>query len=246
MGLFSDYLEECRERDWDPLLLQPGMFFYPIQQQTKALHSNIPQKNTKHRSKTSRSKSAAKRMSPGTDTTKKILLTQASELESLKSVNLLAEKNLLALVNSQQFKSKLAQDKLDRLLNNLKESYRMICDRLGEIYREVGDFNVTIRAQSEDAVKVDLFRLLMDSFIYSLRNPNGAPFDTSSLRKVVADMATMIRFFQGQTLEKQDKKVVYHFLVGQCGISQSHHQCQNCGRFLLDDIPYCLNCYERN
>ena len=86
----------------------------------------------------------------------------------------------------------------------------------------------------------------MYSFVYSIKNSDNAPFDTSSFRKVVADMASVVRYFQDDIIVRQDKKIVYDFLQNQLGIVKSHHQCQNCGELLLKNIPYCLNCYERN
>ena len=245
LGLISDYLEECRERDWDPLLLQPGLFFYSSTHQPEIKYSKTQKKKAKHQTRTLYPKIPEKGKLSKADT-KKELLRQVTELESMKHSYLLAEKNLLALLNSCEFQSKLAEDKLNRLLNNLKESYWIVCDLIARIYKTIGNANVFISFQSEDIIKDVLFDLIMDSFIYSLRKSDNAPFDTSALRKIIADMAAIIRYFQSSISEQQDKKIVYHFLLNQRGILQSQYQCQNCGRLLLQEIPYCLNCYERN
>ena len=235
MGLFSDILEECRNQavDYDPCLFPTGMLFYPTerQQKLKNILSEYHTENSRHRN---------------SEELKRKLLEQAEMLETMKCTYILSEKMLLGLVNSQKFKSDLTQSKLGRLKDDLQKSYKTVCDAIQEIHRELGRIDVKIEAPSESAVKEDVFNLIMYSFVYSIKNSDNAPFDTSSFRQVVADMASVVRYFQDDIIVRQDKKIVYDFLQNQLGIVKSHHQCQNCGELLLKNIPYCLNCYERN
>lgn len=235
MGLFSDILEECRNRavDYDPCLFPRGMLFYPVarQQKVKTIlaehHTKSPQNNNN-------------------EAWRKNLIEQAQALEGMKCTYLLSEKILLGLLNSEKFKSDLTVTKLSRLQMDLRKSYKTVCDTISEIHRELGRFDVQAELPDECTVKDELFDLVMCSFVYSIRNSNDVPFDTSSFRKIVSDMAHIIRYFQPEIIGSQDKKVVCDFLENQLGIAKSHHQCQNCRKFLLKNIPYCLNCYERN
>lgn len=235
MGLFSDILEECRNRavDYDPCLFPRGMLFYPVahRQNVKTILAEYHTESIRHNNN---------------ETLRKKLIEQAQALESMKCTYLLSEKILLGLLNSERFKSDLTITKLNRLQRDLQKSYKTICDTISEIHREIGKFDTQIESPDECAVKNELFDLVVHSFVYSIKNSDHAPFDTSSFRKIVSDMAHIIRHFQREITEPQDKKVVYDFLENQLGVAKSHHQCQNCGKFLLKNIPYCLNCYERN
>ena len=235
MGLFSDILEECRNQavDYDPCLFPTGMLFYPTErrQKVKNILAEYHTESFLHNNN---------------EALRKKLIEQAQALENMKCTYLLSEKILLGLLNSEKFKSDLTTSKLRRLQQDLQKSYKTVCDTISEIHQELGQFDVRIDAPDECEVKDKLFDLVMRSFVYSIRNSDNAPFDTSSFRKIVSDMAYIIRYFQKEITELQDKKVVCDFLENQLGIVKSHHQCQNCGKQLLKNIPYCLNCYERN
>lgn len=235
MGLFSDILEECRNQavDYDPCLFPTGMLFYPVerQQKVKTILAEYHTESVRHNNN---------------EALRKKLIEQAQALENMKCTYLLSEKILLALLHSEKFKSDLTVTKLSRLHRDLQKSYKNVCDIIAEIHREIGKFDTQVESPDECAVKDELFDLAMRSFVYSIRNSDNAPFDTSSFRKIVSDMAHIIRYFQKEITELQDKKVVYDFLENQLGVAKSHHQCQNCGKLLLKNIPYCLNCYERN
>ena len=235
MGLFSDILEECRNQavDYDPCLFPTGMLFSPVerQQKVKTILAEYHTESVQHNNN---------------EALRKKLIEQAQALESMKCTYLLSEKILLGLLNSEKFKSDLTVTKLSRLQRDLQKSYKTVCDTISEIHREIGKFDTQVESPDERTVKDELFDLIMHSFMYSIRNSDNAPFDTSSFRKIVSDMAHVIRHFQRELMEPQDKKVVYDFLENQLGVTKSYHQCQNCGKPLLKNIPYCLNCYERN
>ena len=58
MGLIADTLEKCREGDWDPLLLPPGMLISPTYQKPEASHPKL-------RLESFHSRSAAKKKTVG-------------------------------------------------------------------------------------------------------------------------------------------------------------------------------------
>lgn len=201
MGLFSDILEECRDQaiDYDPCLFPTGMLFYPVerQQKLKNILSEYHAENSRHHN---------------SEELKRKLLEQATMLETMKCTYILSEKILLGLVNSQKFKSDLTQSKLGHLKDDLQKSYKTVCDAIQEIHKELGKFDVKIEAPSESTVKEDVFNLIMYSFVYSIKNSDNAPFDTSAFRKVVADMASIIRYFRSEIIVQPDKNIVYDFL----------------------------------
>lgn len=235
MGLLSDILEECRDQaiDYDPCLFPTGMLFYPVDQQKKIkdILAEYHAESDRH---------------INNNALKAELLKRAETLESLKCTYLLSEKILLSLSRSKNFKSDLTVTKLLQLRNGLRRSYTAVCDTIHEIHQEIGEFEIRIEAPDCNALKDDLFKLLMLSFVYSLKNSDNAPFDTSSFRKLVSDMAGIICHFQSEVTTEQDKMLVANFLEKQLGLKKSHHKCRNCGNSLLNDLPYCLNCYERN
>lgn len=234
MGLFSDILEECRDRaiDYDPCLFPTGFLFYPSSKQRE-----FRQTISEYRAEINRDDSKQIRRK---------LREQATLLENLKHNYLISEKILIDLQKSCQFRSELTKGKLQQVENDLRRSYRTVCGIIQEIHDEIGAFEVQISLIQEDAISAELFELILCSFIYSIKNVQNAPFDTSAFRKVVSDMASIIRYFQKGVPDGADKNIVSDYLKKNFNISQAHICCQNCGKTLLKEIPYCLNCYERN
>ena len=87
---------------------------------------------------------------------------------------------------------------------------------------------------------------ILGSSIGAYLQDSSVVLDTSEFRKVTCDFAEIIRCFEQEQYNQPDKKVVRYHLERDFQMKNSHFKCMNCGEPLLEDIPYCLNCYERN
>lgn len=236
MGLFSDYLEELRSRsavgDLDPCMIISSNIrnkfksYYEIRR-TLEDYSNNKVYEEKCR-------------------LKKSLIEQSSELEAIKIGYLLGEKIVLSIWNRGNLRSDLMIDTVQLLLSELQKSYHAICDLRLEINKRLGETAaVQFEVPSEKAIRKNMLNLIGSSIVSYLKD-DSVILDTSTFRKVVFDFAEIIRCFKREQYNQPDKKVVHYHLEKEFHLNLGQHRCGNCGSVLLKDIPYCLNCYERN
>ena len=120
--------------------------------------------------------------------------------------------------------------------NDLRQK---INEKLGEI------IVVQFEPPMETDIRKNMLRMIGSSITAYLQDPSVI-MDTSEFRKIVSDFAEIIRCFEQEQYNQPDKKVVRYHLEREFNMKNSHVQCVNCGTLMLEDIPYCLNCYERN
>lgn len=236
MGLISDYLEQCRDRsnagDLDPCMIIGGSFRGKLSSYHEIYHTLTAYSNSNN-------------------TEQKQLLRQqlaerSSELETIKSGYLLGEKVVLSVWNPGKLQSSLILDTVKLLLAELRKSYQSICDLRQKINHQLGE---TMLIQFEPPLEADIRKNMMkmigSSIVAYLQEPSMI-LDTSEFRKVVYDFAEIIRCFEQEQYNQSEKKIVRYHLEKDFKIINGHLKCVNCGNHLLEDIPYCLNCYERN
>ena len=236
MGLVSDYLEQCRDRsrtgDLDPCMIIGNTF-----------RSKFISYHEINRTLTEYSKSSNEEQ-------KKILRQQlnkrSSELETIKSGYLLGEKIVLSVWNSGKLQSILIIDTVKLLLEELRKSYQAICALRQKINHQLGE---TLVVQFEPPVETDIrnniMKMIGSSISTYLQDPSLI-LDTSEFRKVICDFAEILRCFEQEQYNQPDKKIVRYYLEKNFNMKNSQFKCANCGTLLLENIPYCLNCYERN
>lgn len=236
MGLISDYLEQCRDRsragDLDPCMIIGGDF-----------RSKFSSYHEIHRALAAYSNSSD-------ETQKKLLRHQlaerSSQLETIKSGYLLGEKIVLEVWNSGKLQSTLIKDTVKLLLTELRNSYQAICDLRQKINKQLGEtIEVQFQAPLETDIRKNMLMMIGSSIVAYLRD-SSVKLNTSDFRKVVCDFAEIIRCFEHEQYNQPEKKIVMYHLEKDFNMKNSHFKCANCGTLLLEDMPYCLNCYERN
>ncbi|HAU84315.1 MAG TPA: hypothetical protein DCW90_02025 [Lachnospiraceae bacterium] len=236
MGLFSDYLEECRDRvkigGLDPCMIISGCF----EKQVSSYQSIYRKFRTYSNSDDDKKKQLIYQQ----------LVKQSSELETIKSGYLLGEKIVLRIWNSRKLQSSLITDTVKLLLSELRTSYYAICDLCQDINRQLNKkVPLQFNPPSESEVRENLMRMLGSSIVAYLQDASVI-LDISEFRKVVYDFALIIQFFEQAQYNQPSKKIVCYYLEKSFDIKNSRFKCTNCGSYLLEDILYCLNCYERN
>lgn len=236
MGLISDYLEQCRDRskagNLDPCMIIGGSFGGHLSSYHEISNVLTTYSNSNNNEQ------------------KKLLLQQlterSSELETIKTGYLLGEKVVLAVSNTGKLQSSLIVDTVELLLVELRKSYQAICDLRQKINNQLGE---TIVIQFEPPLESDIRKSMMKmigSSIVTYLQDASVILNTSEFRKVVYDFAEIIRCFNQEQYNQPEKKIVRYYLEKDFEMKNGHFKCVNCGSLLLENIPYCLNCYERN
>lgn len=235
MGLFADILEVNREREYsgyiDPCAImwsfQGSQYnFQKYRDELRQYEPEILSINQKAQMKED-------------------FMKKSIELERLKSGYLIAEKNILEIINRNKIQSIYMNDVLNALQRQLQRAYTAICKLRLEIDQKVGlKLTTKIEPTNEENIRNGLLENLLKTML--LHMEQGVFTTTNSFRKVVADCAEIIRCLQREEYNQSDKAVLNYYLVEKMGIKQGHHVCKNCGKALLMNVPYCLNCYERN
>lgn len=235
MGLYSDYLEECRDRirtgDLDPCMIIDGGFRGKLSSYQEIYRTLTAYSNSN-------------------DDQKKLLrqqlVEQSSELETIKIGYLLGEKVVLSVENSGKLQSALVIDTVRMLLEELGKSYRAICDLRQKISQQLGEKTVIqFKSPLESDVRKNMMKMIGSSIVAYFQD-TSVILDTSDFRKIVYDFAEIIRCLEQEQYNQPEKKIVRYYLEKEYEMKNGHFKCANCGSFLLEDIPYCLNCYERN
>ncbi len=236
LGLISDYLEENRERErlgcFDPCMIMG----FRIQ----------PEKNYKNIYKDLDLYSASGDEIEREEISQR-LISQAVNLEQLKTGYLLADKVILEIINYAKLRSALLQSAICTIDEQLQHSYQSICGMIQEIENKLAKDKHRVLKQidtDEYQIRMRLLSLIIGGVIQNLQT--GSPLDTSGFRKVVKDCAELIRRFQRENYLQADKMVVKYYIEKHYGMKESQNLCRNCQKPLWKDIPYCLHCYERN
>ena len=234
MGLFSDYLEECRDRcaagDIDPCLI--------ISTKNGYGNYNKIYKQLEEYSQTDLGNEQRMQL-------QKQLIQNSAELEKLKASYLISEKAVYEVLNTKPPKSILIRDILEALKWQLHQCYLQICELRKKIDQKLGRQKIpTLPLPSESSIRQNVLERLINSVLMHMSN--GVITNTSECRKVIKDCAGLIRCLEQEDYSWNDKDVFSYYLEKQFKIKKGQHRCMNCGALLHEDIPYCLNCYERN
>lgn len=152
----------------------------------------------------------------------------------------------MAVSNTGKLQSSLMLDTVELLLAELRKSYQAICDLRQKINHQLGE---TIVVQFEPPLESDIRKNMMKmigSSIVTYLQDTSVILNTSEFRKVVYDFAEIIRCFEQEQYNQPEKKIVRYYLEKDFKMKNGRFKCANCGSLLLEDIQYCLNCYERN
>ena len=235
MGLFSDILEVNRERVYDEYI-DPCMMVNLGGQNNKRFADLRIKLNEYKESELDNEQKARMRQE---------FLQRASELEELKSVYLVAEKAVLKIINRGKIQSVYMKDMLDTLQLQLKSGYRAICQLQFEIDQKFKFVkHIQFYSKREDVILLDVLNQLINTTLHHMEV--GMFADTGTFRKVVSDCAEVIRCMKNEDYGMSDKIVLSYYLMETIGLKETQHKCCNCGKPLLNNIVYCLNCYERN
>ena len=168
--------------------------------------------------------------------------TEYRELENSHYCYRLCEKNLLRVKNKREFQTVVVSDIVDGLL----EFYSDSCDAIFEFQEELKqntkmDLYARPREYDEKAIKKEIADEIFSIIDSGIRN--DLPLSREQFRKMVRDLEKVLEIlvFDG---EKVKKLQVEQYFVDVCNEKIGMVVCQNCGRPLLKDIPYCFNCYE--
>lgn len=235
MGLFSDILEANRERGYGGYI-DPCMIMSSLGTNNKRFADYRIELN---RYKESEPDDAFK------ERMRQEFLQRSADLEKLKAGYLIAEKAILEIINRGKIQSVYMGDMLDTLQFQLRNAYRAICELRSEIdqkfkFKRIPEF----QPYPEDAIRMDILNKLINTTLHHMEE--GLFVETSTFRKVVSDCAEVIRCMKNEDYGTSDKSVFSYYLVEMVGLKVSRHKCRNCGKMLLDNMVYCLNCYERN
>lgn len=228
MGLFSDYLEDCRDKvcsnEIDPCLfissnsVLKSHYFY---QSVYKIQDRNSTNNTEEFGKNLR------------------------ELEKIKVNSLIAEKILLKYKSVRTISSVLVVDVFNFIDEQVHQSYIGICEIINELKCHVSDYGANaIVPDSDDRIMSNILGSFMNGILYCLKN--GSVVNTSECRKIVNDAADLICFFTKENLSFSKKQIFQYYLENVFNIPKSQCICCNCHSKLFFEIPYCFNCYERN
>lgn len=236
MGLFADILETNREREYSGYI-DPCSIIWPFQ--------GFQYSFKKYRDELKRYE-PERLNDEQINQMKEEFRLKSMELERLKAGYLIAEKSILEIINRGKLQSTYMQDMLDALQHQLQGAYKGICKLRLEIDKKIS-LNLdtySIEVENEEIIRMSLLERLVKT---SLLHMEKSVFcDTSTFRKVVSDCAELIRCLKKEEYLQSDKMVLNYYLVENMGLKAGHHVCKNCGKPLLTNVPYCLNCYERN
>ena len=236
MGLISDYLEQCRDRsnvgDLDPCMIIGGVSRQKVHSYQEINHILNEYTVTQNRDQ--------KRL------IRQQLIAQSSELETVKTGYLLGEKTVLSVFNSGKLQSPLMIDTIQLLLAELRRSYQAICTLRQKINKELKE-NIVVQFETpaDSEVRKNMLKMIGSSIIAYLQD-SAVLLETSEFRKLIFDFAEIIRYFEQEQYHQPAKKIVQYHFEKDFNLKHSHVKCTNCGTLLLQNIPYCLNCYERN
>lgn len=235
MGLFSDIIDANRERGYGGYI-DPCMIMWSLGSNKKRFADYRTELNRYKASELDTAQKTKMRQE---------FLTRSSELEKLKAGYLIAEKAVLEIKNRGRIQSVYMKDMLDTLQFQLRNAYRAICQLRSEIdqkfkFEKVPEF----QPDCEEAIRLDILNKLINTTLYHMED--GLFIDTSTFRKVVSDCAEIIRCMKNEEYGISDKAVFSYYLMETVGLKATQHKCCNCGKPLLNNTVYCLNCYERN
>jgi len=234
MGLFADYLEECRERmeagDIDPCMILskkriPNYRYAHIRHALDA-YSGAAEEQARH------SFALA-------------LEAHWHELDEAQQQYIACEKFILSILANNNWLSSFVYDDLQELRDQLYETQRCIGEAAAGIRKRLNKPSIISAdlPHNKDACE-NLIHLMLSSAIESLKN--GAPMDVPMFRNVVKDLAVLVGQQSGCKSASTAKGMVGAYIEEQLHARVGKHVCENCGQLLYNDIPYCLNCYERN
>ena len=226
LGLFSDYLEACRdnlcENEIDPCLF--------IGSSVLTIYHSYSFTNEVKKENHIDTKKIEKRL---------------DDLERFKANYLIAERILLKYKNMTDVTSALVKDVLIFIDEQLHQSYIGVCEIINELRHHLSShITGTIIPDTEERIISDLLDSIMNGILFCLKN--GSAIDTSECRKVVNDAAHLICFFTKENFSFSRKQIFQYYLENVLSIPKSQCLCCNCHNTLFWKIPYCFNCYERN
>ncbi len=230
MGILSDTLEANRDNT-PPEAIDPTMF-----SSISRSFYYLPDLDTYKEPETVKTAKENMRMS---------FLQERTAFERLKAEYLIGEEIVRNLIDRKIIQSAFMNNKLEILRSQLSDAYNIVCQLCDEI-TDVSDSEKTFEPlpTCEENIRKDILDRLIKTTFRPMKK--GKLGDHSKFRKVVSDCAELIRYLTSEYHgDKEDKHVFHLYLTKKLGYKVSNYcKCNNCGELLLDDIAYCLNCYQ--
>ena len=236
MGIVADSLEKIRE-------------MYPADAIDPCLIA-LPKKTDYNNEQIKQQLAELSKLSIGSErryVIRQELMINLSELKRNKVIYLVSEKAIYEIQNLKQPSTMLVNDIIKEFLYQLHQAYNEVCNLIEGISRKIDAQQIPDMSYiSDDDVRQSVLNCIVNSVLMHMSNCVIA--DSAEFRKVVTDCANMIRCIGTEKicLEDRDKTVFSRYLENHFEIQKDYHKCSNCGKPLYKDVPYCLNCYERN
>ena len=232
MGIFSDYLEETRERE-----------IYELPDQTMFFSLKLSANYKRKKLEQDRNIKSAQIL-PANKNVQNQLRKSLYEMEELLCTYLCIEKIILEINRIISFQSYIVVDMMKTMLRDIDISKTEIGIQIQNIKNSIlGKYYIESIPINEGCLKKDIEHIMMNSLVNEMRN--GNQMDTAQFRKYIFDLAGIILFFHSDC-QGSKKSIVSAYIRDYMKIERSYVKCENCGANLFHDIPYCLNCYERN
>jgi len=236
MGLFSDYLEENRDRvgsgEIDPcLILSSNYGFNNYDTVYGSLDKYVEYANN----------------IKAQNEIGKELINNLPELEKIKAEYLVASKIMLKCLNNLDLQTELVSDILETLEKQLDQAYKQICKLRKDIDNKIkiGSREIAVLPlEPESSIQKRLLKQIMNCILVHMSN--GVIINTSECRRVINDASNIIRSLLMENYAWPNKKVFAYYLEKQFQAKKGKTRCKNCGELLYREIPYCINCFERN
>ena len=174
--------------------------------------------------------------------TRKQIETELVELETSLYYFRVCEKNLLRVANKYSMDSVVISDIIDGLLEYYNDSCDAIIDLKEEIRKNSGfDFKSLPKEVNEEKVKKEIVKMIFDVVENGISK--GLPLSREMFRSVVKDLEKVLEVLEYNGNPVKKAQVEEYFVINYKKKS-SMIICQNCKKAMLEDIPYCFNCFD--
>lgn len=245
MGLFSDYLEQLRENsNFDICLVIPyktapfQTAVIPTFNAGRAVKEQLTQNHVWNQA--------------FAEQVKMLLNAENYEQQYISSLYLMnrcvfRQNQLRQLLNTYRFKTIEVIDTINEYIELIEHSMEYAHERLVEAKCHIDATKCAVAYVLDDIAEKSVTLLtLLDSLFYYLSviaNTNDSHF----VQAFFEDVSFLIQeILPNQANGKKPKEICKEYFEENFHPTYGIDTCENCGKKLYRECPYCFNCYERN